>query len=72
HAIDFKMDQLEELLDPAQFYRVNRQFLCQITAIDQVHPYFNGRLKLLLSPAPAEEVIVSRDKAKPLKDWLGA
>ncbi|MEL6733330.1 MAG: LytTR family DNA-binding domain-containing protein [Bacteroidota bacterium] len=72
HAIDFKMDQLEELLDPAQFYRVNRQFLCQITAINQVHPYFNGRLKLLLSPAPAEEVIVSRDKAKPLKDWLGA
>ena len=72
HSIDFKMDQLEELLDPAQFYRVNRQFLCQITAIDQVHPYFNGRLKLLISPAPAEEVIVSRDKAKPLKDWLGA
>ncbi|MEL6133047.1 MAG: LytTR family DNA-binding domain-containing protein, partial [Bacteroidota bacterium] len=60
------------LLDPSQFYRVNRQFLCQITAIYQVHPYFHGRLKLLLSPAPPEEVIVSRDKAKPLKDWLGA
>lgn len=72
HAVDFKLDQLEALLDPGQFYRVNRQYLCQITAIHQVHPYFNGRLKLILAPEPADEVVVSRDKAKPLKDWLGA
>jgi DNA-binding LytR/AlgR family response regulator len=71
HAVDFRMEQLLELLDPKQFYRLNRQYLCQLTSIRSIHPYFNGRLKLVLQPDPAEEVIVSREKAKSFKTWLG-
>lgn len=71
HAIDFTMDQLQALLDPTQFYRVNRQFLCQITAIHQISPYFNGRLKILLTPPPEDEVLISREKARAFKVWLG-
>lgn len=71
HALDFKMDQLQERLDPARFFRLNRQYLCQDTAIQQIHPYFNGRLKLVLSPKTEEEIIVSREKAKRFKVWMG-
>ncbi len=71
HAIDFKIDQLVEMLDPAQFYRLNRQYLCQLTAIRSIHPYFNGRLKLILHPDAPEEVVVSREKARSFKSWLG-
>lgn len=71
HAVDFKMEQLLDLLDPTQFYRVNRQYLCQLSAIRSIHPYFNGRLKLVLQPDPDEDVIVSRERARSFKSWLG-
>jgi DNA-binding LytR/AlgR family response regulator len=71
HAVDFKMEQLIELLDPSQFYRLNRQYLCHLAAIRSIHPYFNGRLKLVLQPDPNEDVIVSRERARSFKSWLG-
>lgn len=71
HAVDFKMEQLVEMLDPAQFYRLNRQYICQLSAIRSIHPFFNGRLKLALHPEPSEEVVVSREKAKSFRAWLG-
>ncbi|MCI4669113.1 MAG: LytTR family DNA-binding domain-containing protein [Bacteroidia bacterium] len=72
HSLDFKMDQLEKLLDPSEFFRLNRQFICKLNAIESINPYFNGRLIVKLSPEASEDVFVSRDKAKAFKSWLGA
>ena len=71
YAIDFTLDQIADTVDPNRFFRVNRQFLCRLEGISHIHPYFNGRLKLELLPEVEKEVIVSRDKAKQLKKWLG-
>jgi two-component system, LytTR family, response regulator LytT len=64
------MEELEQQLDPKLFFRANRQFIVHIDAIVRVHNYFNGKLKLAIKKNPDVEIVVSRDKAMLLKNWL--
>jgi DNA-binding LytR/AlgR family response regulator len=64
------MEELEQQLDPKSFFRANRQFILHIDAIQQIHNYFNGKLKVDIKGSPNAEVIVSREKANLLKTWL--
>ncbi|MBE7176090.1 MAG: response regulator transcription factor [Mucilaginibacter polytrichastri] len=64
------MEELEQQLDPKSFFRANRQYIVHIDAIKQVHNYFNGKLKLAIRNNPEAEIIVSREKAGALKNWL--
>lgn len=70
YAVDFTLDQLEELLDPKFFFRLNRKYIGQINSIDKIFNHLNGKLKLILSPVTMDEVFVSREKANEFKAWL--
>jgi DNA-binding LytR/AlgR family response regulator len=70
HMIDFTLDQLEDMVDPVDYFRINRKIILQVDAIDKIHPYFNSRLKLELKPDTDLEVIVSRDRVSNFKKWL--
>jgi two-component system LytT family response regulator len=69
-VLDYTLEQLESLLDPAQFFRLNRQVIAQLPAVRRLHPHFNGKLLVELHPAASEEVLVSREKASAVKTWL--
>ena len=69
-VLDYTLEQLEALLDPAQFFRLNRQLLAQLPAVRRLHPHFGGKLLVELHPTPAEEILVSREKAGAVKAWL--
>ena len=69
-VLDYPLEQLERLLDPAHFFRANRQLLLHLAAVRRLHPHFNGKLKLDLHPEPADEMLVSREKAGAFKAWL--
>ena len=69
YIIDFKLEELGEMVDPKQFFRLNRQFLASASAIQKAHNHLNGKLKLELLPSPDEEVFVSREKAQVFKVW---
>ncbi|MFT5917604.1 MAG: two-component system LytT family response regulator [Flammeovirgaceae bacterium] len=69
--IDYSLDQLAEMLNPTNFYRLNRQFITNIDAIERIGTYFNYKLKITLNPNSASEVLVAKDKAKKFKEWLG-
>ena len=69
-VLDYTLEQLERLLDPARFFRLNRQLIAHLPAVRRLHPHFNGKLLVEMHPAPAEEVLVSREKAPALKAWL--
>jgi two-component system, LytTR family, response regulator LytT len=71
HVLDYTIEELEQMLDPQQFYRANRAFLIHIKAVSQIHNYFNGKLKLELQPAIDKEVLISREKATEFKEWMG-
>lgn len=68
--IDYSLDQLEELLNPADFFRINRQFIISAAAIAEIHTYFNSRLLLMLNPKTGDEIIVSRDRVSAFKSWM--
>jgi two-component system LytT family response regulator len=70
HLIDGTLEELEDQMDPHQFFRLNRQFLASLESIVKVHNYFNRKLKIELKPAINIEVLVSREKATALKQWL--
>lgn len=64
------MEELEQQLNPKLFFRANRQFIIHIDAIQQVHHYFNGKLKIDIRNNYDVELVVSREKANLLKNWL--
>jgi len=64
------LDTLTSLLNPAEFYRANRQFLISRKAIKEIEHYFNGRFCLHLSPQPDEPVLVSKANAGKFKRWM--
>lgn len=70
YVVNYTLDQLEELLDPKNFFRANRQLITRIDAIKEVSPYFKGRLHLSLNPELKTDQIVSSNKASAFKDWL--
>lgn len=71
HFIDSTLEELERLLDPAQFFRISRQMTVRLTAISKIHTHLNGRLKLELQPASTDEIFVSRERVGEFKTWLG-
>ncbi|MDV3947046.1 DNA-binding response regulator [Elizabethkingia anophelis] len=69
--IPHTMDELEQQLDPKLFFRANRQFIICINAVQHVYNYFNNKLKVTMRKNTDVEIIVSRDKAPLLKNWMG-
>lgn len=69
--IDYSLDQLEELLDPNLFFRINRNFILNINAPIQITAYTNSRLKITLEAYKGELIVVSRNRTKDFKTWLG-
>ena len=68
--IDYKLETLEEMLDPKKFFRVNRTFIVDINAIKDVLVYSNSRLKIALHQGFDREIIVSREKVQAFKVWF--
>ncbi|OWY23779.1 DNA-binding response regulator [Sphingobacteriales bacterium UPWRP_1] len=69
-TLDYTLDQLENLLNPKHFFRINRKIIININSLVKIHTYFNGRLILDLKPTPQFEVIVSRERVNGFKTWL--
>lgn len=67
--IDYKMGELETVLDHQLFYRVNRSFIININAIKNVSVFTNSRLQVHLLHSK-EEIITSRDRVSDFKVWL--
>lgn len=70
YVINYTLDQLEEQLEEKTFFRANRQIIVNIEAVKEVHPYFKGRLHLVVDPRLKDDQIISSSKASPFKEWL--
>jgi two-component system, LytTR family, response regulator len=72
YVVDYTLDQLEDLLEPDRFFRLNRQFIASIETIKDVISYSNSRLKIVFKTPPnKEDIIMSREKVEAFKNWLG-
>ena len=72
HIIDHTLDEIEHEVEANNFFRISRKIVVNVKAIQKVHPHFNSRLKLDLSPNFHEDVFVSRERVANFKTWLGA
>lgn len=68
--IDQNLDELEQLLDPKQFFRINRKVIVGIRAIKSMHAYSRSRVHLSLDPATEIDSLVSTERAPNFKKWL--
>ena len=70
HILDLSLNKLEEQLDPEQFFRVNRQMILNVDAIDRAAPFFKGRIKVVVHPPFKSDIIISEGKASAFRLWL--
>jgi DNA-binding LytR/AlgR family response regulator len=70
YFINYSLDEVEQQLDENQFFRLNRQVISSLVAIEKISNYFNGKLKIELNPSFGGEILVSRVKAPVFKNWL--
>lgn len=64
------LEDLEEQLNPAQFFRANRQYLVNINSLESIHNHFHGKLKVVVRNNQQHEILISKEKAPLFKEWL--
>jgi len=71
YGIDYSLEQLQSMLDPRKFFRINRECIVNIEAITLMHRYSSTRLQLTLKDKEKSDLfIVSRDKVAEFKKWV--
>ncbi|MCD4768958.1 MAG: LytTR family DNA-binding domain-containing protein [Bacteroidales bacterium] len=70
YAISYSLDQVENLVDPAKFFRISRKFLVSFSAISDIISFSKSRLKVKLLSNTSDDLIVSREKVQDFKNWL--
>ncbi|MGB8192414.1 MAG: LytTR family DNA-binding domain-containing protein [Chitinophagaceae bacterium] len=71
YMVEYSMERLEGLLNPEQFFRINRSFIIAFDAVKQAEDYHGNRLIIDVQPGFYEKVIVSRERVSVFKKWLG-
>lgn len=71
YLLDSTLEQLDPILNPHHFFRINRKFYINIHSIKDIISYSNSRLKIYLNHFSDSEIIVSREKVNTFKSWLG-
>lgn len=70
YAIDQSMDQVQNLLSAKQFFRLNRQYLVNFSAIKEVEHFFGRKLFVkLVIPSP-EQLLIGKEKTSIFLSWL--
>ncbi|MCC8172361.1 MAG: LytTR family DNA-binding domain-containing protein [Parabacteroides sp.] len=64
------LDELADCLNPADFFRVNRQYLLARRAVRDIDLWFNGRLSVNLNVPVPERILVSKARVAEFKDWF--
>jgi DNA-binding LytR/AlgR family response regulator len=70
YDIDFTLDELTSILNPADFYRINRKYIISMSAIHEMHNWPGNRILIKLNAATDEELLVSREKVSEFKQWI--
>lgn len=69
--LDQSLADIEKTVDPSQFYRVNRKYLVNMSAIKRIKSYPKSKLQLELEPTLTEEIIISQENVTSFKEWMG-
>jgi DNA-binding LytR/AlgR family response regulator len=68
--VDFNLDQLEQMLNPKNFFRINRQFIIGHHAIEEMKAHTRSRVIVKLNPPTKLDTVVAIDRAHDFRNWL--
>ncbi|MBK9291373.1 MAG: response regulator transcription factor [Bacteroidetes bacterium] len=70
YPLDLSLDQLENVLNPRQFFRINRQYIIAFGAIGRLHLMPKSRIAISLQPPTPELQWVSSARTAEFRKWL--
>lgn len=77
HTLDHKrfvlqqsLDELERMLDPAIFFRANRQYIIHKKAVVEIQHYFARKLLVKLKTSVKTPVVISKARASEFLHWM--
>lgn len=70
YSLDYSLDQVQKLVDPEKFFRINRNYLIHINAIQDIYNYSSSRLGIKINHINHLDLVVSREKVSDFKRWL--
>jgi two-component system LytT family response regulator len=69
--LDQSLSDIEMQLDTHFFYRVNRKYLVNMSAIKRIKTYPKSKLLLEVEPSLQEEIVISQENVTAFKQWMG-
>lgn len=71
YGIDYSLDKIECLMNPRDFFRINRNFIVKFDAIENILAYSSNRLRIRIKGFnEIDDIIVSRERVKMFKEWM--
>ncbi len=70
YCIDYALDQLEPMLDPEKYFRINRKYIVAIGVCTNILAWTNSRLRLKIDGIDDPDIIVARERVQEFKMWL--
>jgi DNA-binding LytR/AlgR family response regulator len=71
YDIDYTLEQLETVLNPATFFRVSRSHIIHADAVADMIPLSGSKMKIKVkSDLSPEGILVSRDRLQAFKRWM--
>jgi len=68
--IDQALEEVEEMLNPDDFFRLNRQYIAQLSSVNEIRAYSNGRVRVELTGWDDRDIVLSREKTRAFKEWI--
>jgi two-component system response regulator LytT len=70
YQLSQSLDDLQAVLSPNQFFRMNRQYLVSYDAVKEVEHYFARKLFVRLMVPTRDKLLVGKAKASAFLEWL--
>jgi len=72
HIIDETLENLYHKLNPDLYFRINRQMIININAVESMHTYSSSRLKIKPKVPHDNNIVVSKEKTADFKKWISS
>lgn len=70
YLVDYTLEQIEGMLDPEVFFRLNRKYISRFESVEEMLSYSNSRLRVTLKEWDDADIVLSREKTREFKEWI--
>ncbi len=71
YIINYTLEELEQRLDPEQFFRIHRSTIVNLNFVHTIEPYFGGSYVMEVKDKKHTQLTISRNAARRLRQKLG-